>query len=468
MSAACHSFPKFSVPRLPDSMTSNMSMLPRFSSVLLALALSGLALFWHPGALAQRAVPVDRVVAVVNNDVITSLELRDRMIQAVGQLQRQGVQLPPEHIIQRQVLEQMVLEKVQMQVADEVGIRVDEATMARAISRVASNNRLSETELRDALEADGISWERFRQQIRTEILLTRLREREVDSRVVVTEAEVDNFIASNPGAFSGREYLLAHILLRAPESPSQADIARLNARAEEVMQRIIAGEDFGRLAAAYSDAPDAMNSGLLGWRTQDRLPALFADALATLQPGQVSQVIRSAAGLHIVMFVDARGGELAAPEQIGQTRARHILLRTSEVLSDADAEARLLGLRERIVNGDDFAELARVHSVDLSGAKGGDLGWLNQGDTVPEFERAMDALAPGELSMPVRSPFGWHLIQVQERRVQDVTDELKRNVARNALRQRKAEEAYDDWLREQRDSAYVQLRLDRDADPVLD
>jgi peptidyl-prolyl cis-trans isomerase SurA len=229
------------------------------------------------------------------------------------------------------------------------------------------------------------------------------------------------------------------------------------------MARIRAGDDFGRLAAANSDAPDAMNGGDIGWRAANRLPSMFADTARGLKPGQVSDVMRSAAGLHIVKLVDKRGGADAGPQQLEQTRARHILIRTSEIVSDSEAEARLLGLRERVINGAaDFGELAKANSADLSSAKGGDLGWLYPGDTVPEFERAMDALKPGEVSPPVRSPFGWHLIQVQERRLQDVSEERKRAVARNALRERKAEEAYEDWLRQLRDRTYVEYRTEKD------
>lgn len=429
-----------------------------FSLFVLACA-SLVGLLGFADAHAQRSAEVDRVVAVVNKDIITQVELRNRMAQATAQLNRQGVQLPPPEVLERQVLERLIIERIQRQLAEASSLRVDEATLARAVSRVASNNNLTEQELRNRLEADGVTWERFREQIRNDILVTRLREREVDSQVVVTEAEVDNFIATNPEAFSGQEFMVAHILLRAPDSPRQDDIARLGRRAEEVMAKLAAGEDFGRLAATYSDAPDAMNGGQIGWRSQDRLPALFADALRDLSPGQVSPIIRSAAGLHIVKFVAERGGELAGPTEVEQTRARHILLKTSEVLSDSDAESRLLGLRERIVNGESFEDLARANSADLSAAKGGDLGWLNQGDTVPEFQRAMNELEPGEISGPVQSPFGWHLIQVLERRMQDLSDERKRNVARNALRTRKADEAFNDWLRRIRDSAYVEIRL---------
>ncbi len=415
-----------------------------------------------PLQAATRAVPVDRIVAVVNSEVITAQQLRARVEQAERQLRRQGVQLPPADVLERQLLERLIVENAQLQLARETSLRVDDATLTRAIERIASNNRLGVDELRATLERDGVSWSRFRDEIRTEILLTRLREREIDSRIVVTDAEVDNFLANNPDAFSGEEFEVAHILLRAPEGATPAQIDALRARAESVLARLRSGEDFARVAAEVSDAPDGISGGSLGWRSRDRLPALFADAVRDMRPGDTSPLLRSAAGLHIVRLVDKRGGGAAAAQQLEQTRARHILVKTSEVLSDADAEARLLGLRERVVNGADFGELAKANSADLSAAKGGDLGWLNPGDTVPEFQRAMDALKPGEISPPVRSPFGWHLIQVQQRRVQDVTDERKRTAARTALRERKAEEAYEDWLRQLRDSTYVDYRLDRE------
>ncbi|NMG68918.1 peptidylprolyl isomerase [Parazoarcus communis] len=431
------------------------------SHTIFALAVSCTAMI-APSMAASRVAAVDRIVAVVNSDVITSVQLRDRVEQITRQVQRQGGQLPPADVLERQILERLIIEQAQLQLARETSLRVDDATLERAIARIAENNRISATELRATLERDGVSWSRFRDEIRTEILLTRLREREVDSRIVVTDAEIDNFLQNNPDAFSGSEYLVAHILMRAPESASPEQIARLRERAERALSRLRAGEAFGRVAADSSDAPDSVNGGSLGWRERDRLPALYADAARDLQPGQVSPVLRSAAGLHIIQLVDKRGGAAAGPEQLEQTRARHILIKTSEVLSDTDAEARLRALRERIVNGGDFAELAKANSADLSAARGGDLGWLNPGDTVPEFERAMNALRPGEVSPVVRSPFGWHLIQVMERRLQDVTDERKRNAARNILRDRKADEAYEDWVRQLRDSTYVENRLERE------
>ncbi|THF64412.1 peptidylprolyl isomerase [Pseudothauera rhizosphaerae] len=426
-----------------------------FSLLACAAGLSALP------AAAQRAVEADRIVAVVNNEVITAVQLRERLDQAVRRLSRQGTELPPREVLERQMLERLILERAQLQLARESTIRVDETMLERSIQRIADSNGLTPEGLREALTRDGIAWDRFRDEVRTELMLTRLREREVDNRIVVTEAEVDNFITTNPDAFSGREYHLAHILLRAPEGASPAQLEALAARAQDVMGRLQGGEDFASVAAAVSNAPDAMNGGDLGWRRRDALPALFAEVVGNLSPGQLSPIMRSAAGLHIVKLLDVRGGALAGADQVEQTRASHILVRTSEVLSDVEAESRLRRLHERIVRGgEDFAALARAHSDDLSAAKGGELGWVYQGDTVPEFERAMNALAPGEISEPVRSPFGWHLIKVHERRVQDVTEERKRAMARAALRQRKSEDAFEDWVRQLRDSTYVEYRLE--------
>lgn len=445
----------------PARITSSPSGL---RALLCALALVlGLA----PGlALAQGKPPrveaADRVVAVVNSEAITALELRERVETAVRQLQRQGTPLPSREVLERQVLERLIMERAQLQLAKESSLRVDDANLERAIARIAESNKLTLTQFRAALEKDGIAWGSFREGIRDEILLARLREREVDSRVVVTDAEVDNFLANNPEALSGEEYNLAHILLRAPEGASPEQIARLRVKADELMAKIRAGEDFSRLAASYSDAPDSTRGGMLGYRSLNRVPALFADALRNLKPGEVTPVLKSAAGLHIVKLLDRRGGAQAGALQVQQTHARHILIKTSEVVSDAEAERRLVALRERVANGGaDFGELAKVHSADLSAAKGGDLGWLNPGDTVPEFERAMDALQPGEVSKPIQSPFGWHLIQVLERRTQDVSTERKRGAARAALKERKAEEAYEDWLRQLRDRTFVEYRLEQ-------
>ena len=426
------------------------------------VAFAAVCLVQAGSALAQRSVPVDRVVAVVGSEVITAVQLRDSIQRIVGQMSQQGIELPPRDVLEQQVLERMILERAQMQFARDNGIRIDDAVLGRAIARIGESNGMDEEGLREALRADGIGWEEFRDSVRNELLIVRVRESEVESEIVVTEAEIDNFLENNPEAFSGREALVAHILLRVPENVTEREFANLVQKAEEIVARHDAGEPFERLAAAFSESQDATEGGILGWRSPDRLPGLFAEAVENLRVGQVSEVLRSAAGLHLVKLLDVRGMDVDLSEQVEQTRARHILIRTSEVLDDTEVEARLNVLRERIVYGESFEELAKVHSDDLSSARGGDLGWVHRGDTVPEFERAMDALQPGEVSEPVQSPFGWHLIQVVERRLEDVSGDRLRALARNALRERKAEEAYDSWLRELRDSTYVENRLDRE------
>lgn len=405
-------------------------------------------------------VEVDRIVAVVNSDAITLFELRSRTEQAIAQLRGRNVTPPPREDFERQVLERMIYEKVQLQHAEETQMRIDDRMLEAALGRIAESNNMNATQLRSAVERDGIPWPRFREDIRKEIILSRLRDREVESRVVVTEGEIDNYLA-NPErkADQREEFNVSHILLRVPEGASPETLIRLKARADAAMEQLAKGEDFARVAASYSDAPDALSGGSLGWRPLDRLPQLFADMLPNLKPGQVSEVMRSPAGFHIMKLVEKRGGEGASDTRVSQTRARHILIKTSEVVNDAEARRRLTGIKERLDNGGDFEELARANSQDLSAAKGGDLGWLYPGDTVPEFEKVMNALEPGKVSEPVQSPFGWHLIQVVERRVEDVSTERQRAAARLALRERKAEEVYQDWVRQLRDRAYVEIRL---------
>lgn len=407
---------------------------------------------------ANQPLPVDRIVAVVNDEVITRQELRLHLESALGQLQRQGMSPPPRDVLERQVLERLVMDKVQLQQAREIGLRVDDAQLEQALQRIAASNNLSLPQFRAALEKDGISFANFREEIRGEMTIARLREREVESKIFISDGEIDNYLnsASVPGA--GEEYQLAHILLRAPESASPEQIQKLRAKADQVLERLHKGEDFGQLAAAYSDAPDGMRGGNLGWRSLDRLPPMFAEASLKLQVGEVSPVLRSSNGFHLIKLLAKRGGGVT--QAVEQTHARHILIKVNEVVSESEARHKLEGLRSRITHGESFAELAKLFSQDGSAAKGGDLGWIYPGDTVPEFERAMNQLAPGQVSEPVQSPFGFHLIEVLERRVQDVSNDRQRAAARQTLRERKRDEAYQDWLRQARDRAYVEIRLE--------
>jgi len=400
---------------------------------------------------------VDRIVAVVNNDVITQFELNDRLRLVIQQLRKQGTALPPQEVLEKQMLERMITDKVQLQLAKETGIRVDDLQLDKTLQRIAQENNLTMETFRNSLEKDGVSFAKFREEIRSEIILGRLREREVDNRISVSEGELENFLSSQGGqAGKEDEFNLAHILVRVPEQASPEQVQAKRAHADKALAEL-GKADFAQVAASYSDAPDALQGGVLGWRAASRLPGLFLEALHSLKPGETSAVLRSPNGFHILKLLDKRskGGTLI----VQKTHARHILIKTSEIASEADTHNRMIQLKERLDNGADFAELARLHSEDGSASKGGDLGWLAPGETVPEFERAMNALKPREISVPVKSPFGWHLIQVLERRTEDVSKERQMLMARQEIRARKADEAYENWLRQLRDQAFVEYRL---------
>jgi peptidyl-prolyl cis-trans isomerase SurA len=411
-------------------------------------------------AAPGRAALVDRIIAVVNSEVITQYELSARVDRVLKELRQRGTPSPDREQLGRQVLERVITDKVQLQFAKETGLRVDDLDLDRTIGRVAESNRMPLTEFRRTLERDGVPFDKFREEVRNEILISRLREREVENKITVSDSEIDNYLAEQGGKRdTAVEYSVAHILLRVPEQARPEQLEQQRARAEEVVKRLKSGADFAQLAATYSDAPDALQGGAMGWREPHRLPEMFVQALARLQPGEVGDVLRSPAGFHILKLIDKRGAG-TGPMLVEQTHARHILVRTNEVVSEDEGRRKLQELRERIVNGADFAELARLHSDDGSAARGGDLGWLYPGDTVPEFERAVADLKPLEVSQPVKTQFGWHLIQVLERRTADASSDRKRLEARKALRDRKSDEAYQEWLRQMRDRAYVEYRLE--------
>jgi peptidyl-prolyl cis-trans isomerase SurA len=419
-------------------------------------------LAWHAAAWAQKPPPIvvlDRIVAVVNDEVVTRLDLNERVQLAMRQLKAQGTPPPPRDVLERQLLDRMITDRVQLLYARDTGLRVDDTELDRALGRIAQDNRLTLQEMRRAIEKDGIPFAKFREDIRSEIVMGRLREREVAARIVITESEIDNFLKAQQGRKGGNdEFNLSHILVVVPENASPEQVQARRARTEEAHAQIRKGVDFRQVAAAYSDAPDALQGGAMGWRQASRLPTLFSDALASMRSGQVSDILRSSNGFHILRLNDQRGG--SAPVLVNQTRAQHILIKANEAVSESEARNRLRALKERLDNNANFAELARVHSEDASASKGGELGWLSAGDTVPEFEHAMNALKPGQVSDPVQSPFGWHLIQVLERRTEDMSRERQRLVARQELRARKSDEAYQEWVRQLRDKAYVELRLE--------
>jgi len=425
---------------------------PRQSWWLLALLLALSALVPARAEVAQ----LDSIIAVVNDEVITRQELAQRYDETVRNLERQNTPLPPRATLEKQLLERMVTELALQQHARSTGIRVDPAQIERALQRIAAQNKVDLPTLQAELERRGQSLDSLRTTIRNELLVARARERDVDNRLSVSDAEIEGYLQTQAQQGTDTEYNFAHILITVPENASPEQIQSRRARAEDILAQLARGADFAQLSASYSDAPNALQGGAFGWRASGKIPELFATALKGMQPGEVSPLLKSSAGFHILKLFDKRGLDVAL--NVTQTHARHILIKTNEITSEADAKNRLQQLKERIDNGAKFDELARLHSEDASASKGGDLGWLNPGDTVPEFEKAMNALKPGEVSEPIQSPFGWHLIQVLERRNQDVTQERQKLLARQAIRERKGEEAFQDWVRQIRDSAYVELR----------
>ena len=408
----------------------------------------------------KQSSPIDRIEVVVNDDVITHQELQDRTASVTRMLQRQKTMLPDRNILERQVLERMISEMLQEQFAKETGLRVDDAMLDKTILRIAQQNKFDSVgAFRAKVEEDGTNFKEFREEIRNEMISTRLREREVDSKLVISENEVDNYLSNQARQEGkGEELQLAHIMVIVPEQASADKIQSFRTRADQALAKLRGGAPFSQVAAGYSDAQDALKGGELGWRTADRLPPIFAEALQKMKPGEVSEVLRSPNGFHIIKLLDRRSKD--TPVVITQTHARHILIKTSELVSESDAKNRLQEIKQRIDKGANFAEEARLHSEDGSAPQGGDLGWLSPGETVPEFESAMDALKVGQVSGLVQSGFGWHLIQVMERRRTDVTEEQKRQRARLAIRAVKSDEAYQDWMRQLRDRGFIEYHND--------
>lgn len=431
-----------------------------YLGILIPVALAMLA----AGASAQPAntpanVNVDRVVAIVNDEALTQYEFDEARRVVLQQLKQQKVEAPAPDVLDKQVLERLITQRALLQQAKEDGVRIDDTQVERAIARIAQENKLTSDDFRKMLARENIPYAKYREDIRSEMVVQRLREREVDSKVQVTDAEVDQYLATLKAQNAGEtEYRLAHILVLVPEQASSEQIESRRRRAGEALQSIKSGADFAQVAAGFSDAADALQGGILGWRSGARLPTVFTDTVRNMEVGAVSGVLRSAAGFHIVKLLERRNRNEAMV--VDQTHARHILVRVNELTSEAEAKAKIDRLKDRLDGGANFADLAKLNSEDASAPKGGDLGWLNPGDTVPEFEDAMKKLAPNQVSAPVRTTFGWHLIEVLERRRQDVTADRERSEAQLAIRQRKADEAFQDWVRQVRDKAFVEVRLD--------
>lgn len=405
------------------------------------------------------ADPIDRILIVVNDEIVTAREVETRLSTVRTRLSAQKVSLPPDNILRRQVMERMVVERLQLQAARQAGLSVSDERLERAIRQIAEQNRKSPEDLRRESDKEPGGYRTFREELRAQLLIQQLTEREINNRISVSEADVENFLAGQSGQDSGAEYNIAHILIALPESASPEAIALARKKAEDVLAELKKGVDFGQLAVAHSQGQNALEGGGLGWKHAGQLPDLFVNALRTMPPGTYSGVLRSPNGFHLLRLIARRGG--AEPLRVSQTRARHILIKTSELVPLGEALRRAEQLRERLAQGADFSEMAHAHSEDIgSAANGGALGWLSPGQTVPEFEKAMSGLKPGELSLPVRSPYGVHLIEVLERREHDMSQERDLTNARNQIHSRKADERYEQWLRQLRDEAFVEYRLD--------
>ena len=428
-----------------------------FLALLAALA-AGHALA-QPRPAPVRAQPLDRVVAIVNDEAITQYELDDAKRVVLETLKKQKVAQPSSDVLDRQVLERLITERAILQYAKENGVKVDDTQVERTIQRIAEDNKMTVDDVRKALARDNIPYSRYREDIRNEIIVQRVREREVDSRITVSDSEVDLYLATLKAQSGGEaEYQLAHILVLVPEQANPDQIEARRRRAEEALRSLRSGGEFSQVAATFSDASDALQGGNLGWRSGARLPTIFVEAVRNMKVGDVSPVMRSAAGFHIVKLLDKRSHN--EPAVVNQTHARHILIRVNEITSESDGKVKIERLKDRIDSGAKFEDIAKLYSEDATSAKGGDLGWLNPGDVVPAFEEAMNRLPVKQVSAPVRTTFGWHLIEVLERRKQDVTADRERVQAQLAIRQRKSDEAFDDWVRQTRDRAYVEVRLD--------
>ena len=402
---------------------------------------------------------INSIVAVVDDDVITRVELNQRMQDLLQTLRQQGAQLPPRDLLERQLLERMIIEKLQLARAGQVGVSVDDEQLNSIIANIAQENGLTISQLRQALAADGVSFAFFREQIRNEVMISQVRGSEVERRVHVSPAEVDSFLAGQREQQQDNQYQLRHILISLPTDASPEQIAQSRAKAEDLFQQVRQGADFANLAISYSDGQQALEGGDLGWRSAGQLPSQFAETVFNLQVGEVSEPIRSSNGFHLLYLADIRGDDR---HMVRQVNARHILIRSSELVSDEEARLRLERLRERLLGGADFAELARANSEDPgSASRGGELGWADPEIYVAEFRNTLMELDEGQISPPFSTQFGWHIMQLQGWREHDSTDEARRNQAFQSLRERKTEEELQNWLRNLRDEAYVEYRLER-------
>ncbi len=429
-----------------------------FGAAVLLLAAVGTA-----GAqtkdLSSSGVLLDRVAAVVNDGIVLRSDVEQQLDTISDRLQKGGQQLPPRNVLRQQVLERLVLQELQMQRAERLGLKVSDEMINNALTDVARRNNIKFSDLPAALESQGINYRDYRDEVRRDMVLQGLRQRDVIARVYVSPREVDQCIAKRAASpTADNEYNLAHILIGLPSAATEKQIAERTSRAQAVYERASRNEDFGQLAITYSESGTALEGGALGWRKAGQLPSFVAEIIPTLKAGEVTQPIRTPSGLHIFKVLEIRGGQ--TPALVSQVHARHILMKPTEVMDDETVRQKLAQIRERVLKGESFEAVASVTSEDPgSAASGGDLGWAGPGTFVPEFEKELDAMQDNEISPPFRTQFGWHIIQLLGRRTYDASEDMTRNRCVSQLREARADEETEIWLRRLRDEAFVEYRM---------
>lgn len=413
------------------------------------------------GSFLVHAEVLDTIIAVVEDDVILEQELQKEVAVIEQKILASKSEVPPSYVLRRQVLEKMIVDKLQRQLADKAGITVSEEMLNDSAADIAQRNNMNVQEFREELERQGITYQSFLDNMRNEIIINQLRGREIGGRIKVTDREVEHYMETQDKlGDESTQYHLGHILIAVQEAASSSEIQKAMSKADDIVRKLRAGQDFTQTAMNESDDANALKGGDIGWRTKGEVPTLFVDQVGKMQQGDVADPIRSPSGFHIIKLLELKGS--MDNHMITKTKVRHILVKTNELVDDAEAKKRLLALKDRIANGDDFAALARAHSDDKGSAlKGGSLDWVGPGDLVKPFEEAMAKLGVNEISEPVQTQFGWHIIQVLGRENKDNSSEFKKNLVRDAIRKRKIEEETELWIRRLRDEAYVEIYQDR-------
>ena len=409
-------------------------------------------------AVYAKTETLDRIVAVVDNNVVMESELDSRVENVHRQLADRNIALPPANVLKMQVLEQLILEHIQLQLGERSGIRIDDWALTDAIEHIAQNNQMTVDEFRKNLEADGLSFAEAREEIRRELVINRVRQRQVAQRIQVSEQEIDNFLSSPEGqAQLQTEFRLGHILIATPDNPSPEQVKDSEAEATRIYKQLQKGTSFQELAVAHSKGQNALNGGDLGWRKADQLPSLFAEQAVRMNAGEISKPIRSPSGFHIIKLTDTRGDEKVVQDQV---HVRHILVKPNEIRSDLESQMLARNLYDRIASGEEFSELAKAYSDDPGSAlNGGDMDWVSPEILVPEFRTVMNNIPEKVVSEPFRTSFGWHILEVLGRRKSDISNEVRRNRVRELLSNRKFEEELQVWLREVRDQTYVEIKI---------